>query len=145
MLYICSVKITTAVVEATWRLSHCVMVAQQILVLSVKVRILVGQQTWRGPCSGEVARFFLPVLRYYAQMVELVDTLVSGTSGRTAVQVRVLFWVQGGLIIKWLSDHFFYFIVDSLMEWEQYWDPRFGYVNRCDLYSFLSEKCYICS
>jgi hypothetical protein len=29
-----------------------------------------------------------------AQMVELVDTLVSGTSGRKAVQVRVLFWVQ---------------------------------------------------
>ena len=25
-------------------------------------------------------------------MVELVDTLVSGTSGRKAVQVRVLFW-----------------------------------------------------
>ena len=28
----------------------------------------------------------------FAQMVELVDTLVSGTSGRKAVQVRVLFW-----------------------------------------------------
>ena len=25
-------------------------------------------------------------------MVKLVDTLVSGTSGRKAVQVRVLFW-----------------------------------------------------
>jgi hypothetical protein len=30
-------------------------------------------------------------------MVELVDTLVSGTSGRKAVQVRVLFWVQRNL------------------------------------------------
>lgn len=27
-------------------------------------------------------------------MVELVDTLVSGTSDRKVVQVRVLFWVQ---------------------------------------------------
>lgn len=27
-------------------------------------------------------------------MVKLVDTLVSGTSGLTAVQVRVLFWAQ---------------------------------------------------
>ncbi len=27
-------------------------------------------------------------------MVKLVDTLVSGTSGRKAVQVRVLFWAQ---------------------------------------------------
>ena len=33
--------------------------------------------------------FFLPE---FAQMVKLVDTLVSGTSGRKAVQVRVLFW-----------------------------------------------------
>ena len=31
---------------------------------------------------------------YRAQMVKLVDTLVSGTSGRKAVQVRVLFWAQ---------------------------------------------------
>jgi hypothetical protein len=29
-----------------------------------------------------------------AQMVKLVDTLVSGTSGLTAVQVRVLFWAR---------------------------------------------------
>ena len=29
-----------------------------------------------------------------AQMVELVDTLVSGTSERKLVQVRVLFWAQ---------------------------------------------------
>ena len=27
-------------------------------------------------------------------MVKLVDTLVSGTSGRKAVQVRVLFWAH---------------------------------------------------
>ena len=31
---------------------------------------------------------------FNAQMVELVDTLVSGTSVRKDVQVRVLFWVQ---------------------------------------------------
>ena len=33
-------------------------------------------------------------LLVYAQVVESVDTLVSGTSGRSAVQVRVLSWVQ---------------------------------------------------
>ena len=48
------------------RLSHCVMAAQQVLVLSVQVRILVGQ-------------------RVDAQVVKLVYTLVSGTSGFTAV------------------------------------------------------------
>ena len=30
--------------------------------------------------------------KMHAQMVELVDTLVSGTSDRKVVQVRVLFW-----------------------------------------------------
>ena len=35
--------------------------------------------------------FFLFTIKY-AQMVKLVYTLVSGTSGRKAVQVRVLFW-----------------------------------------------------
>ncbi len=38
-------------------------------------------------------------------MVELVDTLVSGTSGRKAVQVRVLFWVHTfyhkAQVVKW--------------------------------------------
>jgi hypothetical protein len=29
-------------------------------------------------------------------MVKLVDTLVSGTSDRKVVQVRVLFWAQKG-------------------------------------------------
>ncbi len=29
-----------------------------------------------------------------AQMAELVDALVSGTSGRKVVQVRLLFWAQ---------------------------------------------------
>ena len=36
-------------------------------------------------------------------MVELVDTLVSGTSGRKAVGVRVPLWVQ--FIIFYLSVH----------------------------------------
>ena len=31
-------------------------------------------------------------------MVKLVDTLVSGTSGRKAVQVRVLFWAQNSKV-----------------------------------------------
>ena len=39
--------------------------------------------------TSEFRYFFLPD---FAQMVKLVDTLVSGTSGRKAVQVRVLFW-----------------------------------------------------
>lgn len=30
-----------------------------------------------------------------AQMAELVDALVSGTSGRKVVEVRVLFWAPG--------------------------------------------------
>ena len=39
--------------------------------------------------------FFLSTTELpFAQMVKLVDTLVSGTSGRKAVQVRVLFWAQ---------------------------------------------------
>ena len=42
-------------------------------------------------------------------MVELVDTLVSGTSGRTAVQVRVLFWVHNGLIASY-AIRFFYLL-----------------------------------
>ena len=38
-------------------------------------------------------------LKMYAQMAELVDALVSGTSVRKDVQVRVLFWVQKNLKI----------------------------------------------
>ena len=51
--------------------------------------VFIGIARWRsfGPVS------------YTHLVVESVDTLVSGTSGRTAVQVRVLFWVQGGLIV----------------------------------------------
>ena len=33
-------------------------------------------------------------------MVKLVDTLVSGTSDRKVVQVRVLFWALKTIIIK---------------------------------------------
>ena len=40
------------------------------------------------------ASFVFFIKMFPAQMVELVDTLVSGTSGRKPVQVRVLFWVQ---------------------------------------------------
>ena len=43
-------------------------------------------------------------------MVELVDTLVSGTSGRKAVQVRVLFW----------APIFIFFLIHTLaqmVEW----------------------------
>ena len=39
-------------------------------------------------------RFFSLNTKTIAQMVKLVDTLVSGTSGRKAVQVRVLFWAH---------------------------------------------------
>ena len=38
-----------------------------------------------------------------AQMAELVDALVSGTSIRKYVQVRVLFWAQSGKA-TWLSQ-----------------------------------------
>jgi hypothetical protein len=33
-------------------------------------------------------------------MVKLVDTLVSGTSGRKTVQVRVLFWAHKSKRVK---------------------------------------------
>ena len=39
-------------------------------------------------------------LKIIAQMVKLVDTLVSGTSERKLVQVRVLFWALKTKIIK---------------------------------------------
>ena len=39
-----------------------------------------------------------PVFRSNAQMAESVDALVSGTSVRKDVQVRVLFWV---LLRRW--------------------------------------------
>ena len=38
--------------------------------------------------------FFIYLPPQKAQMVKLVDTLVSGTSDRKVVQVRVLFWAQ---------------------------------------------------
>ena len=37
---------------------------------------------------------FAAVLKKTAQMAELVDALVSGTSFSNGVQVRVLFWAQ---------------------------------------------------
>ena len=37
---------------------------------------------------------YLCVTNRIAQMAELVDALVSGTSDRKIVQVRVLFWAQ---------------------------------------------------
>ena len=41
-------------------------------------------------------------LKKKAQMAELVDALVSGTSVRKDVQVRVLFWVQKiGYLPRW--------------------------------------------
>ena len=41
-----------------------------------------------------IATFSIRIIT--AQMVKLVDTLVSGTSGRKSVQVRVLFWAPDG-------------------------------------------------
>ena len=38
--------------------------------------------------------FAAEILEKTAQMAELVDALVSGTSVRKDVQVRVLFWVR---------------------------------------------------
>lgn len=37
---------------------------------------------------------------HFAQMAELVDALVSGTSVSNDVQVRVLFWAQTNLFIR---------------------------------------------
>ena len=57
-------------------------------------------------CIGTFERNekFLYLLRFKrkvnAQMVKLVDTLVSGTSARKGVQVRVLFWAPKTSIIS---------------------------------------------
>ena len=54
-----------------------------------------------SPCEFESHSEHLIFNKNYsppeAQMVKSVDTLVSGTSGRKAVQVRVLFWAQKNL------------------------------------------------
>ena len=48
------------------------------------------------PRSGSRVRvpFSAHFIEEAAQMAELVDALVSGTSNRKIVQVRVLFWAQ---------------------------------------------------
>ncbi len=38
--------------------------------------------------------YFVLLFYFFAQMAELVDALVSGTSDRKIVQVRALFWAQ---------------------------------------------------
>ena len=53
--------------------------------------------TAKSPDGGPVGYWGVNALATYiflAQMVELVDTLVSGTSERKLVQVRVLFWAH---------------------------------------------------
>ncbi len=40
-----------------------------------------------------ISKFYI-CTSFHAQMVKLVDTLVSGTSERKLVQVRVLFWAR---------------------------------------------------
>ena len=44
-----------------------------------------------------------------AQMAELVDALVSGTSNRKVVQVRALFWAQKILSRRWWNWYTRYF------------------------------------
>ena len=61
-------------------LSYGVMAAQQVLVLFVQVRVLVGQLSWIV-LNYNIQNYFLN----NARVVELVDTLVSGSSGFTAV------------------------------------------------------------
>ena len=61
-----------------------------------KVRVAGSSPVFRSQkkkhkAKREVSLFFSEK-QTIAQMVKLVDTLVSGTSGRKAVQVRVLFW-----------------------------------------------------
>ncbi len=51
-------------------------------------------------------------------MVKLVDTLVSGTSGRKAVQVRVLFWAPKHSERKvWERDKDFSFVLTDITHW----------------------------
>ena len=48
-------------------------------------------------------------------MVKLVDTLVSGTSGRKAVQVRVLFWALKKKRIVFQRPSFFISIIQNAL------------------------------
>ena len=64
-------------------------------------------------------------------MVELVDTLVSGTSGRKAVQVRVLFWAQSQTSSVWL------FSCSSLRSLFIFFSPRSQHSLHSPLTRFL--------
>jgi hypothetical protein len=54
----------------------------------------IGLKKWDG---GNGRKFLKCLMINIAQMAELVDALVSGTSIRKYVQVRVLFWAQSGI------------------------------------------------
>ena len=56
-----------------------------------KVGVAGSSPVFRSKRFGGSSAFFSLI---EAQMAKLVDALVSGTSGRKAVQVRVLFWAQ---------------------------------------------------
>ena len=57
------------------------------------------------PRSGSRVRVpFSALFSLKAQMAELVDALVSGTSNRKVVQVRVLFWAQNQKIVPLGAD-----------------------------------------
>ena len=51
--------------------------------------------------------FAAEILEKTAQMAELVDALVSGTSVRKDVQVRVLFWAQDKPLNRLVSRFIF--------------------------------------
>jgi hypothetical protein len=71
-----------------------------------KVRVAGSSPVFRSGFNNakrnSLFRFFSlkEYCAHIAQMVKLVDTLVSGTSGRKAVQVRVLFWAQYAQMVK---------------------------------------------
>jgi hypothetical protein len=53
-------------------------------------------------------------------MAELVDALVSGTSDRKVVQVRVLFWAQKAQVVKWYTRYFEGVVVARPCEFESH-------------------------
>ena len=66
---------------------HFAKIAQLVEHNLAKVRVAGSSPVFRSIEWGETVMF-----RFFALMAELVDALVSGTSNRKVVQVRVLFW-----------------------------------------------------
>ena len=75
------------------RESQFAKIAQLVEHNLAKVGVAGSSPVFRSLLRQYEAAFFIQK-RVEAQMAELVDALVSGTSDRKVVQVRFLFWAQ---------------------------------------------------